>query len=433
MQYEGSPALWHIIIMPFAKLGFPYITINLVHFLIIYLAAAVFVYKSPFSKTTKILFIFSYFMAWEYSIIARNYAISVLLLFIIAAFYQDRLNKPFLYAALIFLLLNTNIHSFFIAIPLVLIFLFEIFNNEKAGIKRLVIICTVLFGSLLAFIQLLPTSDDKNFKLFVIYDYLQPLVVLRNAWFPYLNSYDNITLTVVIIILIGSCIYLYNTSRKALFILILSYLGLFYIFIFKHNGGYRHHGFILITLLFVLWISSTGKKNNGSSQVNKLNPMDKFVRYNYILVILLINCSLAISIIPALTHHYLEYNFLHSGSKLMANYLENNKLTNNIIVAHRSPPASALLPYLPGVKFWYADIERYGTFITWGSKFFKNTNIPLKEVINRINKNHFPKHTTLLLLSKKIPENYDSDFRLLHKIENGVFGRGSEKYYLYGQ
>ena len=56
MQYEGSPALWHIIIMPFAKLGFPYITINLVHFLIIYLAAAVFVYKSPFSKTTKILF-----------------------------------------------------------------------------------------------------------------------------------------------------------------------------------------------------------------------------------------------------------------------------------------------------------------------------------------------------------------------------------------
>ena len=30
MKYEGHPPLWHLILMPFAKLGFPYMTINII-------------------------------------------------------------------------------------------------------------------------------------------------------------------------------------------------------------------------------------------------------------------------------------------------------------------------------------------------------------------------------------------------------------------
>ena len=53
MAYEGTPALWHMILAFFAKMGFSYISINLVNLVIICLAVGVFVFKSPFSILTK--------------------------------------------------------------------------------------------------------------------------------------------------------------------------------------------------------------------------------------------------------------------------------------------------------------------------------------------------------------------------------------------
>ena len=71
MRYEGTPALWHIIIAPFAKLGFPYYTITIIHLVISISAISVFVSKSHLSKLFKILVIFSYYFAYEYAVIAR--------------------------------------------------------------------------------------------------------------------------------------------------------------------------------------------------------------------------------------------------------------------------------------------------------------------------------------------------------------------------
>lgn len=42
-------------------------------------------------------------------------------------------------------------------------------------------------------------------------------------------------------------------------------------------------------------------------------------------------------------------------------YIKDKQLDGKIIVAHRSPHTSALLPYLSEVQFWYVDIEDFAT------------------------------------------------------------------------
>ncbi len=94
MGYDGSPALWHFILMPFAKAGIPYPAMQFIHWGIAVTAVAIFLYKSPFHLIFKILFIFSYYMIYEYSIIARSYILSILFLFSIASIYREKLKRP---------------------------------------------------------------------------------------------------------------------------------------------------------------------------------------------------------------------------------------------------------------------------------------------------------------------------------------------------
>ena len=109
---EGHPCLWYLIVLPFAKLGCPYITMQLVHWLIAMITTGLFLFKAPLNKTIKLLFVFSYFMLFQYSVVGRNYCIVILFLFLIATVYQSRFTKPYMYALLIVGLYNTHVLAF---------------------------------------------------------------------------------------------------------------------------------------------------------------------------------------------------------------------------------------------------------------------------------------------------------------------------------
>ncbi len=429
MAYEGTPGLWHLLLFPFVKLGFPYFTMNLINLGIICLAAAVFIYKSPFSLLTKALFSASYYMAWEYAIIARSYGLSVLLLFLIAALYAQRFRKPIIYAGLIFLLFNTNVHSCFIALSLAAGFLWENYKNKQVN-KQTIISGFIMFGgAMLALLQLLSSKDNMNYGLIAKFDLNNAIYALRYAFFPCLPEVMHIGFILGMLILISAAVYFYKNSRTVFFIALSSYFGLFYLFMFKGIWGYRHCGFIILILIFGLWLSRSDAPQPICLKKSKSNRLTQIFAYQSI--ILALNVCLAISFFPAAARHYQEYKLLFSGSKKMAQYLKDNKLTKQIIVAHESAYALALLPYLPDVKFWYADIEQYATFITWNNQYRQNSTLAFAEIEKRINKHNFSQDNTLLLLNSKIPKQTDSDYKLLYKVDTGIFGYSDEKYYLY--
>ena len=184
MRYEGTPALWHLILFPFAKLNFPYGTITIIHLVIAISMVYLFVSYAPFSRITKLLFIFSYYIAYEYAIIARNYNIAILLLFLIAIFYKERFEHPIRHSFLIFLLFNTNIYGFFMASSLSLIYVWELVKEKKQLKLYCSAILIMCLGGILSFIQMLPHKDAIGYHSIKGLNYLGPGAGITNAFFP---------------------------------------------------------------------------------------------------------------------------------------------------------------------------------------------------------------------------------------------------------
>jgi hypothetical protein len=431
MAYEGTPALWHMLLVPFAKTGLPYISEFILHLVIAVAAVTIFVLYAPFSKLTKVLFIFSYYMAYEYSIIARSYSLSIFFLFLIAALYNKRFEHPLLYSFPVFLLFNTNVHSFFIASSLTILFVWELYRNHIHGGMARIAVFIMSIGGLLCFLQLLSPPDNINYRVVSDIYLLAPLVSIANAFFPWhsCNSFILIESRQVFIIVsfLIFAIMILSLNRKppALFILLLSVAGLSYVFAFKYPGEVRHHGLILIMVIFAMWIG----RYYSNSQNLFLNVTSR-INFSKISIVL-INACLAVSLLYCLRIQYLEYKYLFSGSKEMADFIKNKQLNRFTVVAHRSCPSASLLPYFNNKTFWYADIEDYGTFITFNQKYFTEMNISNKEVISRMHKS-FPDRSKLLLLLLNpldFPESYG--FRLLYSVDKNIFGYGRETFYLY--
>ena len=410
IHYEGTPALWHVLLSPFARSGAPYFTMHVLHVGIAIGAVCVFLFKSPFPWLLKVCFVFSFFMFWEYAIIARSYSLSVLLLFLLASCYQDRHDIPLRYAGLLFLLINTNVHSFPIAATLCLLFLLERLHHSRSVGTTVLPALIMGTGALLVLLQLLPSEDTTNRGLFYIFSWRAPFIALAGGFFPELPRTLFITIGTAVLLVCMQAIVLYKRSPKAFLIFAVSCAGLFYIFLFKHTGSLRHHGFLLIALLFALWISSPSLPGR----------LERIAHYSLTL-------SIALSIVFAGFRHGEGYTTSFSGAKEAAVYIRANP--GAVLVGHPSIKASAIAPYLPEASIWYPDIESVGTYITWNDAYNKGKALTVSQALGRTGR-RFPTDSLLIILDQPIPDSFASSYSLRYQSSRAT-GYGEESFYLY--
>ena len=118
MKYEGHPALWHLFLMPLSRITASPIIMQVFHLLIAATTVFLFVRFAPFNKIQKVLFSFGYFALYEYAIVARNYAIGVLLITIFCVLYKDR-HRQFVWVGVVLLLLaHTSVHALIVTIAI---------------------------------------------------------------------------------------------------------------------------------------------------------------------------------------------------------------------------------------------------------------------------------------------------------------------------
>ncbi|MCR5675259.1 MAG: hypothetical protein K6G16_06055 [Lachnospiraceae bacterium] len=108
IKWQGHPCLWYFLVMPFAKAGLPFRTICVISYGVMAAAAAVFVFRAPFSPLTKALCLASPFFSYYYPVIARNYCLIALLLILLAACHSRRDASPLLYGLLLGLLVQAD-------------------------------------------------------------------------------------------------------------------------------------------------------------------------------------------------------------------------------------------------------------------------------------------------------------------------------------
>lgn len=115
MRYEGTPALWHVLLKICMIFGMEYKFLYIVP--IISTTIGIFyLYKNeniPF--IFKLLLPFTYFIFFQYTVVARSYTLLFPLLMMIAYIYKNKEKNLITYGILLFLLMNVSLHSFLLA------------------------------------------------------------------------------------------------------------------------------------------------------------------------------------------------------------------------------------------------------------------------------------------------------------------------------
>lgn len=288
-HYEGHPPLWHLILVPFAKLGAPYeLSLAIVNIFFMTLAVAVLLFKSPFPKLIRCLLPFNFFLFYQYGVISRPYCILVLAMFLAALCYKNRNEYPVKYLLSLALMCAVHSYGIMIAGGLCIVWLIEIFIEYKKSGKLASIFkdrrCWLMF-CLLIFVLLVMAAIVPDENVFLggkttsetemsfsigVGNILFYFVMLSDAIFTSFYNYgmdisdlaEQLPTIIVLIFVFTIFMVVLHKNRKLLtFIIPYSIVGVFGSIVYASP---HHIGVVTAFVIFTFWIIV---EENGSVQL----------------------------------------------------------------------------------------------------------------------------------------------------------------------
>ena len=378
-RYAGLPALWFLCLAPLAKLGLPYFSQKILHLGIAAAAVGLMAWRAPFSRLTKVLIALSYYFAYEYAVIVRSYAITTLLTFAAAALYPRSRERPIAFALALLLLFNCNAQGFFIAGTFAVLFVLE----GRFERRRITAMAIMLAGAVLAWLQVRTPPDPARQAVMRVFNRDAFAWCVSNAFLPTLPTAIGFVFGMILLLVITLAL---RHSREAVLALWLPLAALSIIYSYVWLGGLRHAGFFLLLTLVAIWL--------GAGAIDKRWEM---------LGALLLNLSLLIATGVTIRYAILDIQKPFSGASDMASFIRRQHLDTVPIAAHNLTQAEALLPMLPGSKFWYAGLGEYGTYMKWDSALERALNVTYPEAEKR-SIEHFRGGQWLLLFNVEMPD-----------------------------
>ncbi len=133
LRYEGHPALWYVVLWPFVALHMPFVFINWISAACA-LAGVWFLLRfSPFPFYLRAVLPFGFWMAYEYAVVARSYALFPLLGFAVAQEYRRPERRPVRMAVWLALLANLSVHATIVAVAFAALYAWDLLRERRAG------------------------------------------------------------------------------------------------------------------------------------------------------------------------------------------------------------------------------------------------------------------------------------------------------------
>lgn len=383
VRTEGHPFLWYLILHPFAKLGFPVEIMQVISLFFVFISIMFLLFKSPFNKFEKSIICFSAGMLYYLPVVARNYSMIPISLFLLAYFYPNRNKYPFLYILLIILLSQTHIYMMGLCVILSGLFIFESIKDKiKTNTNPLIILSVYFLFMFLMFIN----TPGENYALVPGVNNIMPfkdLTILISTVFVFplmnllvpLQKYSDFISLVSLIPFLLIITYCFFKSDKKLFLIFSFSIG-FMLFVFTKvyfNGIlYQKSFLIFLVIIFCYWLYKQENK-----QVSKLLAFS----FNLLFII-----SMIIS--PIVISQEIKYNF--SGGKEIAQYIKNNLDKEDVFIAIGNPYLySPISAYLPNKKFYNTLFSNYISYYSYASQ-------------NKLKKEEFPSNAEYSIIQEDI-------------------------------
>ena len=342
IRYEGTPPLWHIILKIFIVCGGKY---NQLIFLTTFFSVLGIVYlfkNESIPVLIKILLPFTYFIFFQYTIVARSYVLIFPVLMYILYIYPNKEKHLIKYAISLILLMNISSHTFLIAAGLWLEFFLqerkEFKKNNQKDWKKITFFIVMAIALLIVVIVSFPPLDGG----YIPGSSLSFYRIISESMF---TSADNPILVgigvILFFIVIGGSFMDYNNMTKGLLLLFPNLVWICCV-----NGSGWHAGILFLLVIFITTLTNSFKK----------------VKFLYFIMIL----SMIIQIYWSCRSSINDVKYRYAVGEDVKNYLEEIGYKDNKII---------------GVDFWAIQVNPFfdkniycnfnNSFVNWKKVFFK--------------------------------------------------------------
>jgi len=446
---EGHPILWNLLLFFITRITSDPLWMQIFHGILATIAVYIFLKNAPFKIFHKILFIFGYYMLFEYNLLSRNYILGILFLFAACSIYSHRKEKmPLLF---VLLALASNSHAMFMVLSLVIVCMILLEHIQQQGFtfNGKVIISLGIFGIglIVALYQIIPSSGnvviesaqkipltERGSK--SIIGFFKGVIALPdfrtvNFWNSNLliNTSKSIS-SILGILSLSIPFFLFFKNKLVLLYAYLSMAGIFLFFYITQLSAARYQGLFFLILIVGLWIDRYYiSQEIRFSRWFSFLPLEK-MKPKLILSLLVIQC------ITGITAYSMDIARPFTNAKQTIAYLKSEGLDTKII-ATKACDGTALSAYLERPIF-FTSYNAYCSYCVWGDP--TKVSAPSKEmVLQSLNQLLQSQSESLIFISYQPLFPIDSfawntmekgiHYRFLQKFENSILRKGN--YYIY--
>jgi hypothetical protein len=389
MKYDGHVQLWNYMLFFITHfISIDPMAMQVFHFVVINAAVYVLLRYGRLPLLIKLGVIFSYYFLFEYSLVSRNYAPGILLLFSCCALMEHEQKYLAGIACLCFLMINTHLFFLFAALGIFCWFLIDAIRRRKFTQQFYFFTGMITAGIIIAVFQIsmIPSDNTYFHPANISFKYssvIHPFYSMARGFFPlqspsglhFWNTYlfDAIPtffkyiLTLVVVVL--PLITLAGNSRALVFYLLSA--GLLGLFLFvSQMAGNRYFGIYFIFFIAACWMA-------GIENPLWLNFRKIKIRRTALAVAIIVFLGQFGAGMYAWSKD-ITHPFTMAG-KTAAYIKDQNKPGPVVMKGYGAGPA--LSAYLKK-QLYYLDIGSEGSYCIWKKSYFNSEKKSIAIAIN---------------------------------------------------
>ncbi|MFL6727223.1 MAG: hypothetical protein ACJ8FS_12020 [Sphingomicrobium sp.] len=392
---EGHPALWYLILRGAHDI-FPYREVLPIAGAVIGIAAmAIFTFASPFRTLIIGLVLFSFWAAFEYVAIARNYGISALVMFSIAALYC-RIRGTLWFGVMIALLCNTNVPSCILAAAFMLFRFVEMLAANERPTRRDWAVyagnaALAALGAYLCFRTVYPTFNDAAVSSDL--GHLSAITLGKAfadpEWgFSHIgfDSWQGIPINFILLGL--SCLGLIRRPG-AIVAALAGLLALKLFFYLVYVSYYRHEILYLVFLLSLYWMEAAGAGGSWSKE-SSFRTIRQVGITCFIVLLMLQSVRLLAVVRAEIT------GAPFSRIADVAQLLKRPELSGAIVMGDPDTMLEAL-PYYANNPIWFLRQQHFGHVVRFSNN--ARINLSLTDILADAERLHAATGRPIVILS----------------------------------
>lgn len=387
LRYEGHPALWHLAIWPFARLGRDPALMQIPNLVFSIAAVALVLWRAPLTRWELALFPFGYFILFDYAVKSRSYALGTLLTVAACALWPRRRSHPVLLAGVLALL--ANVHLLFAILSGALAAAVAIDRLRTTGWqppRRREVLALVLLaaGWGLAVATAWPAPDALAGRTLHTFDAgrMAPELV---AFAGLVGPYTSAAATALGLAALGAAFVVVRRDPAAVVMLALATGLMLALFMLAYGSNIWHRGPILLAVLAALWIArlSPDAARDAAGVAGRA----------------LLVSLLALQAIAGVMALWRDARHPLSAGAAVARHIVAQGWRNDPLLGTPDYAVSTIVGYLGIAGAHYGNVGRFGSFALWD----RARTAPRDAARMLADAAHLPRPTTLVTTEPLAP------------------------------